>query len=328
MSLPGAATEKEDPALFETLSRNVSSRDNSPVKELKDRDTSQILEIESHLIENLSEADNNTYSTSFSGVVIDELPPAEDELEKNSQIESETSPKTVIGVEPAVPKVLQSVEVQLEQHSFGVATIILDNESEDLLEAPALVNQLVKNNKDFEANNENVVDENFNTKEKISQEDGKVAETVKVDIPNEIPVVNSLTEDNKKLLENKLDDLNNKTKEASKEQTLKDQVFVGKNSEEIETTTQEHLSIDFNGLPLPSTPLEEEEKKRFLDSIPDLENNSDSIAVSKQAKKEYYQSLRKYLIHEEANKPPVPLQTYRWEDLRRAREKVGFGLLF
>lgn len=127
MSLPGAATEKEDPALFEVLSRNVGSREQSPVKEVRP-DTSQILEIESHLIESLSEAGNEKHLTSRSGVDIDELPPAEDELEKNSQVESETSLKSVIEVEPAAPKILQSVEVQLEPHSIGVATIILDSE--------------------------------------------------------------------------------------------------------------------------------------------------------------------------------------------------------
>lgn len=292
MSLPGAATEKEDSALFEVLSRNVGSRENSPVKELKDTtDTSQIHEIESHLIENLSEPDKDKHSTSYSGVEIDELPPADDELEKNSQIESETSPKTVIQVEPAAPKILQSVEVQLEPYSFGVATIILDNEIQDSLESPALVNQLIKTNKHFEkTNNEKVIDEEVGSQ-----------------VINEIPDAKSLTEDRKEEILLEVSD--------SEIKDIEDK------------SVKEHLSIDINGLPLPSTPLEEEEKKRFLDSIPHLENNSDSIAVSKQAKKEYYQSLRKYLIHEEENKPPVPLQTYRWEDLRRAKEKVRLFFL-
>lgn len=521
--MPGAATEKEDPALFEVLSRNVGSREKSPVKELKDQDTSQILEIESHLIESLSEADNVRHSTSCSGVDIDELPPAEDELEKNSQVESETSPKSVIEVEPAVPKVLQTVEVQLEAHSIGVATIILESElseKQDSLEAPALVNQLVKTNKHFETNCDKGVDENFNSKgevngvieEKKVVEEGFVEEqvpvettevpqtknlTVEEEVKKEAPEVGGVIEDIKvdtteeaesgekkeevkvpgviedikldstkealkKVEDNKviekasiivgekkeqvevpkvqeviedikvdttkettpgekkeevkvqevIEDIkldttkeaapeNNKKEELEKKSVIQESSIVsGENKEDIEVqavieeievnTTkeaapeaqkekveeksltqestkvseeekeevevliqnhlpsiykeevtkeeikpapetkkevkQEHLSIDINGLPLPSTPLEEEEKKKFLDSIPQLENRSDSVAVSKQAKKEYYQSLRKYLIDEEENKPPVPLLTYRWEDLRRAKERVSFWI--
>ncbi|KAL5291478.1 hypothetical protein ACFFRR_010711 [Megaselia abdita] len=513
VSLPGASTEKEDPALFEVLSRNVGSREQSPVKEFKDKaDSSQILEIESHLIESLSEVDNVRHSTSRSGVDIDELPPADDELAKNSQIESETSPKTVIEVEPAAPKILQSVEVQLEPHSIGVATIILDselNEKQDSLESPALVNQIIKTNKHFETNNEKV-DENFNnkvrgfegkegsvvieeevvgikedrkevaskdvgdikdttlaveptnlelTKEKTPElesvtevslvkpvnvevtkertlearievtegeniEDAqlqphKVAEqaTSAVDdslvkpvnvevIKEKTPELESVTEDslvkpaNVEVTKEKTPELESVTEdivvkpinvEVTKEKTPElesvteyicekpinvefselentfiledpqlhtveekpksvivdpkeveeqtksvtldpvDTHFEPTKEESLDTEEQkkeafpqEHLSIDINGLPLPSTPLEEEEKKKFLDSIPQLDNNSDSIAVSKKAKKEYYQSLRKYLIHEEENKPPIPLQTYRWEDLRRAKERGGY----
>lgn len=509
VSLPGAAADKEDPALFEVLGRNVGSREQSPVKTVNE--SSQILDIESHLIESLPEAQSRRHTNSCSGVDIEELPPAEDELAKNSQVESETSPKTVIEVEPAVPKILQSVEVQLEQHNIGVATIILDNElgscSKEQLEAPGLVNQLIKTNKKFETN----VDENSNTthKQEVNEEEAddikkgslaegivkedtiqtkdikgaslteditqfevitgvssaegiekeKVEDTVQTedktgvslakDIENAADTVEtkdikgvSLAEDIEKersaVVEEKIEAEDTKQAEvkgssvtegvekekASVEDTLqsegiketsfaedieKEKIVVEDNtqatniketsfedtpqsevikevsfaediekekveannlaedkkviivekveetedikealvSEDInnieekevkpsdinniekkeekplEDTKVEQLSIDINGLPLPSTPLEEEEKKRFLDSIPHLSSDSDSVTVSKQAKKEYYKSLRKYLIHEEENKPPVPLQTYRWEDLRRAREKVS-----
>lgn len=340
VSLPGAATEKEDPALFEVLSRNVGSREQSPVK---DKDTtSQILEIESHLIESLSEADNVRHSTSRSGVDIDELPPAEDELEKNSQVESETSLKSVIEVEPAAPRVLQSVEVQLEPHSIAVATIIHDNElseKQGSLESPALVNQLTKANKHLETNEEKEVDENFNSKEEVIEEEFVENKEEVKHIEEQVPVeeitkdieVNTIEEqvlEDKKgegSLKKEKEEVKGKEveNESVTQETTKEQSF--ENNKEVK---QEHLSIDINGLPLPSTPLEEEEKKKFLDSIPHLEKNTDSILVSKQAKKEYYQSLRKYLIHEEENKPPVPLQTYRWEDLRRAKERVSSKLFF
>lgn len=492
VSLPGAATEKEDPALFEVLSRNVGSREQSPVKDLKGN-SSQVFEYESHLIESLSEVDTNRNSV----VDIDELPPAEDELAKNSQVESETSPKTVIEVEPAAPKILQSVEVQLEPHNIGIATIILDSESEVNerqdsieidLESPALVNQLIKTNKHFETNYEKVVDENFNSEAEVTADKKpevinnrgpepvvKVKKGIKEEVEafkeQEIRVIEGEREVKasgikEKVEENKkekieVEELPNPNKEqsaqkvepqelqvegqekeeeaeeqsiqkvetleiqvggeekveAAKEQSIqevkpidhrledeakvetkepsiqkvepldlqvdekveqtnkeeksvnwqevktseeekvlefpKEQIVVSpqlkaedelsqveegsahtvkesavKKVDDLNSNPQEHLSIDFNGLPLPSTPLEEEEKKRFLDSIPHLENNSDSIAVSKNAKKEYYQSLRKYLIHEEENKPPVPLQTYRWEDLRRAKERVSFFMKF
>lgn len=270
------------------------------------------------------------------------------------------------------------------------------------MEAPALVNQLIKTNKHFETYNEKAVDENFNNKEEKVELNEEFEDKQGVKVNEEFQVKDDFVEDkaeitelpveatneeafnNKKeefevkghFEEDKGDQLTVETskvevtnKQASEDKGVYEYIEVipiearplevkkedveelkqeeekiekkeelevverprqlstniNENSEDNGVTKekQEHLSIDINGLPLPSTPLEEEEKKKFLDSIPHLENNSDSIAVSKKAKKEYYQSLRKYLIHEEENKPPVPLQTYRWEDLRRAKERVS-----
>lgn len=76
-------------------------------------------------------------------------------------------------------------------------------------------------------------------------------------------------------------------------------------------------------VPSPKTPSDEEERKRFLESLPHLDSNTEAQKLADDCKREYYQSLKKYLIQSQADRPPVPLQTYRWEDLRRAKERVS-----
>jgi len=89
-------------------------------------------------------------------------------------------------------------------------------------------------------------------------------------------------------------------------------------------------------VPTPKTEAEEQERQEFIDSLPQIEQNrpqggsgseeTDAQRLSADCKREYYQSLKKYLLHSSQEKPPVPLQTYRWEDLKRAKERVSQGV--
>ncbi|XP_011179681.2 uncharacterized protein LOC105210426 isoform X2 [Zeugodacus cucurbitae] len=86
----------------------------------------------------------------------------------------------------------------------------------------------------------------------------------------------------------------------------------------------QHNELKIVNVPSPKTPLDEEERKRFLESLPHLDSNAEAQKLADDCKREYYQSLKKYLIQSQADRPPVPLQTYRWEDLRRAKERGGY----
>lgn len=83
-------------------------------------------------------------------------------------------------------------------------------------------------------------------------------------------------------------------------------------------------------------PEEESEKsdKENLNKHTNLDSNlktrpidTDAVILSTEAKKEYYQRLREYLDDEELNRPPIPLKTYQWEDIRRLKEQVGTYIL-
>ncbi|XP_004525288.1 uncharacterized protein LOC101458451 isoform X1 [Ceratitis capitata] len=91
---------------------------------------------------------------------------------------------------------------------------------------------------------------------------------------------------------------------------------------DVDQTPNNELKIV--NVPSPKTPLDEEERKRFLESLPHLDSNAEAQKLADDCKREYYQSLKKYLIQGETDRPPVPLQTYRWEDLRRAKERGGY----
>ncbi|XP_073843359.1 uncharacterized protein isoform X2 [Musca autumnalis] len=93
----------------------------------------------------------------------------------------------------------------------------------------------------------------------------------------------------------------------------------------LKPPSEPHLKLV--AVPTPQTASEEAERKLFIDSLPHLQgaaetSNAEQLALD--CKKEYYQSLKKYLIQSATDRPPVPLQTYRWEDLRRAKERGGY----
>ncbi|XP_037933494.1 uncharacterized protein LOC119668150 isoform X2 [Teleopsis dalmanni] len=86
--------------------------------------------------------------------------------------------------------------------------------------------------------------------------------------------------------------------------------------------TQKALKII--DVPTPKNESEVEARKLFIESLPQIDTKTDAEKLAEDCKREYYQSLKKYLIQSSTEKPPVPLQTYKWEDLRRAKERGGY----
>lgn len=100
-------------------------------------------------------------------------------------------------------------------------------------------------------------------------------------------------------------------------------------TENLQLPVDKHPNLKVVSVPSPKTALEEEERKLFIESLPHLQthetttNDDAAQQLALDCKREYYQSLKKYLVQSSADKPPIPLQTYRWEDLRRAKERVS-----
>ena len=273
MSLPGAG--KTEPTILEVLNRNTLQSeiqqsalpvvtDQIQLDETKsEQDPTNVLEIESHLIETFENFSVSEVSDA-SGVAIREVPPAKEELAKSSQIDSETSPKTIIEIEPSVPKVLKQIELEL----------VLDNKK---LEPQLAVSTNTGNAVVAEHCDKSVQDE----------------ETPNIDAATETATTANLT--------------SHIEKPAS--------------GSGVRHLSDPDIGRGINGLQNCTTPLEEAEKQKLLDSLPQLDEN-DSNRLSIQAKQEYYQLLRDYLDKQDEDRPPVPLKTYRWEDLKRAKEKV------
>ncbi|XP_054732750.1 uncharacterized protein LOC129240786 isoform X1 [Anastrepha obliqua] len=85
-----------------------------------------------------------------------------------------------------------------------------------------------------------------------------------------------------------------------------------------------HNELKIVNVPSPKTPSDEHERQLFLESLPHINSNAEAQKLVDDCKREYYQSLKKYLIQSPSDRPPVPLQTYKWEDLRRAKERGGY----
>lgn len=111
-----------------------------------------------------------------------------------------------------------------------------------------------------------------------------------------------------------------KPKDGSKNSTARD-------SEALDLPVDKHPNLKVVSVPLSKTASEEEERKLFIESLPPLVDDKagqgDTEQLALDCKREYYQSLKKYLVQSNTDKPPLPLQTYRWEDLRRAKERVS-----
>ncbi|XP_030385409.1 uncharacterized protein LOC115632411 isoform X2 [Scaptodrosophila lebanonensis] len=282
---------------------------------------SHVLDIESHLIE-----DANTYTaTEEQGVGINELQPIEYELEQGtSKVETDDASR-VIEVEPAGAKTKQIVETQAPSHQ--TAEVDETTAQADLVSQPApnpsevreaaeqLVNEiereLVENlSRHLNGDHKNVDDEQTKT------DSG--------DIKEHLEAVNSLSQQ----VDAQLNELTSILKNKLPESEI---VSEQQQSAPLVLTSAASSEIKLVEVPTPKTQAEEEQRKAFIDSLPQIEqrnlltdSETDANRLSADCKREYYQSLKKYLLHSSQDRPPVPLQTYRWEDLRRAKERGGY----
>ncbi|XP_019890854.1 titin isoform X2 [Musca domestica] len=317
-----------------------------------------VLDIESHLIETLNEATVHKES-----VGIKELPPAEEELKVGcSKIETDVNVRSVIEVEPAEVVSKQPVEQILETKALLQAAQIEENETpylngdsgvhvnkadieevaQQLLQdiEEEVVKAFAENNFKINEPQQKVEDENSNEKTENTKvvEAAKKTETASTETKNSTslnPFEEEEDEDQldgaqlrsesqlSQVVDQQLSEvtsiLDSQTKEAAAAAATATSSCLKPPSSEP------HLKLVT--VPTPQTASEEEERKLFIESLPPLQDpaaTSDAEKLALDCKKEYYQSLKKYLIQTATDRPPVPLQTYRWEDLRRAKERGGY----
>ncbi|XP_046808006.1 uncharacterized protein LOC111683316 isoform X2 [Lucilia cuprina] len=175
----------------------------------------------------------------------------------------------------------------------------------------------------------NTVKENIILTENL--EENKSQSTIE-DLPisnaNSVKVNGSTTEENlSEVVDQQLSEVNSILDSQTKlEEPAKSSDVL--NSEKLQLPADKHPSLKVVTVPLSKTASEEEERKLFIESLPPLEAHETTLGDAEQlaldCKREYYQSLKKYLVQSSTDKPPVPLQTYRWEDLRRAKERGGY----
>ncbi|XP_075163875.1 uncharacterized protein LOC142236529 isoform X2 [Haematobia irritans] len=313
----------------------------SPIHVINDK----ILDIESHLIETLNDA-----IVSKESVGINELPPAKEELQVGcSKIETAENVRSVIEVEPAEVISKQPVEqiidtnnllqaAQIEEIVTSATGDYLNGELSDINkeEIAKAAQQLLHDIeaevvKTFETNN-------YNTLTSLQQEDTITEKT-------EPPTTNQATEQS---IPGESGEEPPKTEKAEKESC--DQVDASQSHSQLSqvvdqqisevtsildsqnkdspnaTGTENSTNLKLVTVPTPQTESDEAERKRFIESLPSLQGaeSSEAEKLALDCKREYYQSLKKYLVQTTADKPPVPLQTYRWEDLRRAKERGGY----
>lgn len=212
---------------------------------------------------------------------------AKEEEETPAQEKEDTKKQTE---SPAVEKT-ESVHEKAEEQP-AIESLLAEKNLED---KPKLEKQKSIEAEDLPVTLENIEQVNESTAEE------KLSEVV----DQQLSEVNSILES-----QNKTEDSSAETKEVNSEPAEK----------------QPHIKLV--SVPLPKTASEEEERKLFIESLPPLEAHEsaqcDPEELALACKREYYQSLKKYLVQSNTDKPPVPLQTYRWEDLRRAKERVCF----
>ncbi|KAL9907560.1 uncharacterized protein ACN427_003652 isoform 1-T6 [Glossina fuscipes fuscipes] len=315
-----------------------------------------VLDIESHLIETFDGYPNNEDE----GVGIKELTPIDDELRSGtSKIERSNNVRTIIEVQPAgvvIKKPIENIHLEPSQSALVIVTALNKDksiQSEEIEEAAEILvediaNEAIDNYQRTHISNEivneigkeeanNIPDFSAKTHEElISLEypQNKTDLTEDYDIKHSqkqktetqvIKVDNSLSSDltyvvNQQLSEvtSILDSQSRLKKPAKQNGHICNQLELDCNVTDIKVVS----------VPSPKTRSEEEERKLFIDSLPQIQTARDADDIAQKlaldCKKEYYQSLKKYLIQNSTEKPPVPLQTYRWEDLRRAKERGGY----
>lgn len=308
---------------------------------------SNVLDIESHLIETLSE-----YTSPEDSVGINEVQPIPQELSTtSSKIETNENVRSVIEVEPAGLKSLQPLQVSFEVQTAQLTEKaeveeekVKEENLEPSLEKPKLQSSLeaqtVTNTAESTESSASLAHEkthesldiSSNTAENIAssatllhEQVHKTAADLLDELDHKLQKVFSSSSnilENLKGTEPKTEPAEDTALSQKVDERLSEVTSILKSSKNTEANVNLHLGQQLKvvDVPVSKTESEEQERKLFLDSLPQIENAN---RLSADCKKEYYQSLRKYLLDSENEKPPVPLQTYRWEDLRRAKERVS-----
>ncbi|KAL7733292.1 hypothetical protein ACLKA6_004789 [Drosophila palustris] len=265
---------------------------------------SHLLDLESHLIEDVN--------AELSGVGINELTPIEQELQQGSSKVGTDEASSVIEVEPAGVKTKQPIETLAPSHQIAEV-----DETATATKTAVIV--------------------------EVAEEVRQTAEQLVNDIERElIESLSKNVEQHDKQLKGDLSELNSLSKQVDAQLNELTSILKSKPQPEIvleqlagepKTTTKvaNVNELKLVEVPRPKSEAEEQQRKEFIDSLPQIEqdrpsNHSDADAkrLSAECKREYYQSLKKYLLQSSQDKPPVPLQTYRWEDLRRAKDRGGY----
>ncbi|XP_017074057.1 trichohyalin isoform X2 [Drosophila eugracilis] len=266
---------------------------------------SHLLDFESHLIESIADAE-------ASGVGIRELTPFEQELQQGTSKVDTNDTEPVIEVEPAGAKTKQPVEISPPTHQIAEVDETAATPSEEVRRtAEQLVDEIEQEL--IQALNRDVDEAQRLHKEQIQRDREEISSlTQQVEVQ-----LNELTG----ILKNK-PQAEIVLELPTEEEEQKPKPIVAAPNE-----------LKLVEVPTPKTEAEEQERKEFIDSLPQIEQNrlqgvgseeTDAQKLSADCKREYYQSLKKYLLHSSQEKPPVPLQTYRWEDLKRAKERGGY----
>lgn len=270
---------------------------------------SHLLDFESHLIESIADE--------ASGVGIRELTPFEQELQRGTSKAGTNDTDPVIEVEPAGVRTKQPVEISPPAHQI------------------AEVDETATPSEKVRRTAEQLVDEIEQELIQALSRDVDEAQRVHEDqVQRDRDEISALTQQVEVQLNELTGILKNKPQAeivlelpAEEEEEQKPKPFVAAPSE-----------LKLVEVPTPKTEAEEQERKEFIDSLPQIEQNrlqggsgseeTDAQKLSADCKREYYQSLKKYLLDSSQEKPPVPLQTYRWEDLKRAKERVSYNYDF
>ncbi|XP_034110448.1 uncharacterized protein LOC117572017 isoform X2 [Drosophila albomicans] len=273
---------------------------------------SHLLDLESHLIEDVN--------AEQSGVGIKELPPIEQELQQGTSKVEADGAAHVIEVEPAGAKTKQPVETLAPSHQIAEV-------DETATKTTTTTAAEVEVDVDVEA--------------EVAEQVRQTAEQLVNEIEREL--IESLSKDveqakaeQDKQLKGELNELNSLTKQVDAQLNELTSILKSKPQsdiivEQLNWEPKPKVELKLVEVPLPKSEEEEQERKEFIDSLPQIEQDrlstdtdADAKRLSADCKREYYQSLKKYLLQGSQDKPPVPLQTYRWEDLRRAKDRGGY----
>lgn len=266
---------------------------------------SHLLDLESHLIEDVD--------AQLSGVGINELPPIEQELQQGTSKAELDCVADVFEVEPAGAKTKQPIETLAPSHQQAEVdeTATATAKAEEPVTATATEREAVA--------------------EEVRQTAEQLVHLIERElIENLSRDVEQAREEHEQKRQGDLNDLNSLSQQVDAQLNELTSILKSKPQPEIvlERSANELKVIE---VPTPKSEAEEQQRKEFIDSLPQIgqdrlgtHTDADAKRLSADCKREYYQSLKKYLLQSSLDKPPVPLQTYRWEDLRRARERVGY----